>query len=208
MTISNYDDMSRFELDVLKEIGSIGTGNAATALSQMLNRKIEMGLPEVKIMDYNKAISELGGPETVVAGVLVHLSGEVNGIMLYLQRLDFINIVLESLVGKKINDFMYLDEMGISALIEAGNIIISSYVNAISTLTGITINLSVPGISVNMLGGIMNVPMAEYGYETDKLMTIGGTFICDGKEVYSNLILLPDIKSLNYLMKKLGVKSE
>ena len=95
-----------------------------------------------------------------------------------------------------------------SALIEIGNIIISSYINAISTLTGITINLSVPSASVNMLGAILSVPMIEYGYETDKLMTIGGSFICEGEEVYSNLILLPDVHSLNFLMEKLGVAGE
>ena len=208
MAISRYEDINSFGIDVLKEIGSIGTGNAATALSKVLSRKIKMTLPEVKILDFNKAIYELGGPETIVVGILVNLHGEINGMMLYLQKLDFINVVLESLLGKKINDFMDLDEIEKSALIEVGNIIISSYVSAISSLTGITINLSVPEVSVNMLGGIMNVPMAEYGYETDKLMTIGGAFSCDGQELYSNLILMPEIESLDFLMKKLGVSCE
>lgn len=208
MSISKYEDIDSFGLDVLKEIGSIGTGNAATALSKVLSKKIEMTLPQVKILDFNKAIYELGGPETIVAGVLVQLYGEVNGMMLYLQKLDFINIILESLMGKRINDYMDLDEIERSALIEVSNIIISSYVNAISSLTGITINLSVPDVCVNMLGGIMNAPIAQYGYETDKLMTIGGAFSCDGRELYSNLILMPEIGSLNFLMKKLGVASE
>ncbi len=203
--IEKYEDMNRFAMDALKEIGSIGTGNAATALSQVLSRKIEMTLPEVKIMGYNRAIKELGGAETPVAGVLVQLSGEVNGIMLFLLNMEFIKVILRSSIGKEIEDFSDLGELEMSALIEIGNIIISSYINAISTLTGITINLSVPGSSISMLGAILSVPMIEYGYETDKLMTIGGSFICEGEEVYSNLILLPDIASLNFLMQKLGV---
>ena len=203
--IEKYEDMNRLAMDALKEIGSIGTGNAATALSQVLSQKIEMTLPEVKIMGYNRAIKELGGAETPVAGVLVKLSGEVNGIMLFLQSMEFIKVILKSSIGKEIEDFSELGELEMSALIEIGNIIISSYINAISTLTGITINLSVPGSSINMLGAILSVPMIEYGYETDKLMTIGGSFICEGEEVYSNLILLPDIASLNFLMQKLGV---
>lgn len=206
--IERYEDMNRLAMDALKEIGSIGTGNAATALSQVLSQKIEMTLPEVKIMGYNRAIKELGGAETPVAGVLVKLSGEVNGIMLFLQSMDFIKVILKSSIGKEIEDFSELGELEMSALIEIGNIIISSYINAISTLTGITINLSVPGSSINMLGAILSVPMIEYGYETDKLMTIGGSFICEGEEVYSNLILLPDIASLNFLMQKLGVAYE
>jgi chemotaxis protein CheC len=208
MAISKYEDINSFGLDVLKEIGSIGTGNAATALSKVLSKKVKMTLPEVKIVGFNKAIYELGGPETIVAGVLVHLSGEIKGMMLYMQELNSINTVLECLLGKKIDNFMELNEIETSALIEVGNIIISSYVSAISSLTGITISLSVPEVSVNMLGGIMNVPIAEYGYQTDKLLMIGGNFSCEGQDLYSNLILMPEIESLNFLMEKLGVSCE
>ncbi|MCQ4726596.1 chemotaxis protein CheC [Anaerotignum faecicola] len=209
MTIKKYEDMDSFELDVLREIGSIGTGNAATALSSVLSQKIEMSLPEVKIMDYNKAIKEMGGAERIVCGELVAFSGEINGIMLYMQDMDLINVVLEKLLnGRRINDYMELNELDTSALIEIGNIIISSYINAISTLTGISVHLSVPAICTNMLGAIVSVPMAEYGYESDKIMTIGGNFKCNGKEVYSRLLMLPDMKSLDFLMKKLGVESE
>ena len=85
---------------------------------------------------------------------------------------------------------------------------ISSYISAISKLTGININLSVPVMSVNMLGAIISVPMVELGYQTDKIMTINGKFFVDDKEVYSNLLLMPDVESLNYLLKKLGVLDE
>ena len=208
MSILKYEDINNFELDILKELGSIGTGNAATALSGVLSKTVKMSLPEVKIMDFNKAIYEFGGPETVVAGVLVNFSGEIKGMMLYIQELNSTNTVLECLLGKNIDNFMDLDDIEISALIEVGNIIISSYMSAISSLTGIKINLSVPEVSVNMLGGIMNVPIAEYGYKTDKLMTIGGKFMYEEQEICSNLILMPEVESLNYLIKKLGVSCE
>lgn len=207
MTLKKYEDMGNLGMDVMREIGSIGTGNAATALSEVLSQKIKMSLPEVRILGFNEAIKEMGGPESIVAGVLVAMSGEINGIMLYIQRLDFINIVLERLLSKKIENYSELQPLEVSALVEIGNIIISSYVSAISKLTGITINLSVPSISVNMLGAILSVPMAEFGHETDKIMTIDGKFVCNEKEVFSNLLLLPDIKSLNELLKKLGVEN-
>ena len=207
MTIKKYEDLNNLELDVLREIGSIGTGNAATALSSVLSKKIEMTIPEVKIQGYNEAIASMGGPENIVAGVLVRLSGEINGIMLYIQRLDFINLVLDSLLTEQINDYSELGQIEVSALVEMGNIIISSYMNAISSLTNMSITLSVPDICINMLGGILTVPMAEYGYETDKLMSVDGTFLYDGKEIYSNLLLLPDVNSLNILLKKLGVEN-
>lgn len=206
--MKKFEEMSNMEFDVLREIGSIGTGNAATALSQVLSRKIEMTLPQVEIMEYNDAINRLGGPESIVAGVLVKMSGDINGIMLYLQRLDFINLVLEKYLSEKITDFNQLNEMAISAAVEIGNIIISSYISAISKLADISIQLSVPAISVNMLGAILSVPMIEYGHQTDKIMTVDGKFICDDQAVYSHLLMVPEVKSLNYLMEKLGVHNE
>lgn len=208
MDITNYDQMNSMELDVLREIGSIGTGNAATALSSLLNTKVSMELPEVAIMDYNEAILKMGGPERIVAGVMSRIKGEIDGIMLYTQELDAINMMLEGVLGKKIENFFEMSELEVSAIIEVGNIIISSYTNALTTLADMKTSLSVPGISINMLGGILTVPMAEYGYETNKILTIGGKLSMGEKELKSNLILLPDLKSLNHIFEKLGIKND
>lgn len=207
MKIRKYEEMNNLEIDVIREIGSIGTGNAATALSQVLTREIKMTTPDVKILGYNEAIKILGNPEEVVAAVLVKMSGEINGLMLFILKLDFINEVIEHLLSKKVEDYAQLNIMEISALEEIGNIIISSYINALSSLTDVTINLSVPNIAVNMLGGILSVPMVEFGYITDKLMIITGKFLVDKKVLNSDLLLLPDIESLNFLMEKLGIKN-
>ena len=100
---------------------------------------------------------------------------------------------------------MELDEIGYSALVEVGNIIICSYVNAFSKLVGVDINLSVPSATVNMLGGILTVPIAEYGYETDKLMYFNADFLMEGQKLPGWLLMLPDIRSLNDILEKLGV---
>lgn len=208
MRINRYEDMNFLELDVIKEIGSIGTGNAATALSEMLSKETKMMLPDVAILGYNDAIKLIGDPEEIVAAVLVQMSGEINGIMLFILKLDFINEVLRSVLQKEISDYMQLNVMESSALEEIGNIIISSYINALSKLTDVSIKLSIPSMAVNMLGGILSVPMAEFGYITDKLMIIRGKFIVGGKQLDSNLLMMPEIESLNYLMEKLGVGNE
>ena len=80
MKIKNYDELTALEIDTLREVGSIGTGNAATSLSQMLGCEVRITLPEVRIMGYNEAIDWIGGPEAITAGVLVGISGEVNGL--------------------------------------------------------------------------------------------------------------------------------
>ncbi|ADL05970.1 chemotaxis protein CheC [Lacrimispora saccharolytica] len=205
MKITRYDEMNSLGLDLIREIGSIGTGNAATALSSLLGKTVRMTLPDVKILGYNEAIKYLGDPEEIVAAILVKMTGEINGLMLFILKLDFINEVLTSVMQQNIEDYYQLNVLETSALEEIGNIIISSYVNAMSSLSDVTINLSVPDIAVNMLGGILSVPMVEFGYQTDKMMMISGQFVIGGKVLHSDLLMMPDIQSLNFLMEKLGI---
>ena len=205
MNIRSFDELTSMEIDTLREIGSIGTGNAATAMSTMLGREVRITLPEVRIMGYNEAIEWIGGPETVTAGVLVRMSGQLNGIMLAVQQLDFVNLVLESMLGSTIENYENLDDLRKSTLVEVGNIAISTFINALSGLSGVSVELTVPAFAVDMQGAILAVPMAEYGGMSDYLMTIGGNFVCDNKTVPCRLLLSPDIRSLNYLLKKLGV---
>ena len=205
MKIKNYDELNSLEIDTLREIGSIGTGNAATALSQLLQKEVRITMPEVRIMGYNEAIEWIGGAEEITAGVLMRLGGEINGIMLSVQQIDFVNLVMESVLGRSVKDYMELHEMECSALIEVGNIMISTFINALSGLAEIGVNLTVPAFTVDMQGAIMTVPRAEFGGQSDYIMTIGGNFVCDNKQVPCRLLLSPDVRSLNFLLRKLGV---
>lgn len=203
--MKTYEELDGLELDTIREIGSIGTGNAATALSSMLESEVRISVPEVQIMGYNEAIDWIGGPEVITAGVLVQLSGEINGIMLSVQQMDFVNLVLERMAGRRVAGYEELTELDRSALAEVGNIMISTFINALSGLADITTRLTVPAFAVDMQGAILTVPMAEFGGQSDYIMTIGADFLCDGQKVPCRLLLSPDIRSLNFLLKKLGV---
>ena len=205
MNIKSFDQLTSMEIDTQREIATILTVNPATAMSTMLVRQVRITLPEVRIMGYNEAIEWIGGPETVTAGVLVRMSGQMNGIMLAVQQLDFVNLVLGSMLGTTIENYENLDELRKSTLVEVGNIAISTFINALAGLSGISVDLTVPAFAVDMQGAILAVPMAEYGGMSDYLMTIGGNFVCDNKTVPCRLLLSPDIRSLNFLLKKLGV---
>ena len=205
MEIKNYDELNSLQLDTLREVGSIGTGKAATALSTMLGREVRITMPEVRIMEYNEAIEWIGGPEEITAGVLVKLRGQFNGIMLSVQQLDFVNLILDHILERKIMEYSELMELENSLLIETGNILISTFIGALSDLAELDIRLTVPAFTVDMQGAILAVPMAEYGGQSDYIMTIGGNFICNGKEVPCRLLLSPDVRSLNVLLRKLGV---
>ena len=202
MKINRYEDMNLQELDVMKEIGSIGTSHAATALSQLLQREVRITIPKVKILGYNGAVKRIGQEEEIVGATLVQMSGDLDGLMLFLYDFHFAKRLLKKLLEKEYEDFSKMDDMAFSALKEVGNIIICSYINAFSQLVGVDINLSVPS---SMLGGILTVPMVEFGYESDKLMYCNADFLVDGKSIPSWLLMLPDIHSLNTILGKLGV---
>lgn len=197
--------MNLQELDVMREIGSIGTSHAATSLSKMLQKEIRITIPQVNILGYEEAVDRIGDMEQIVAATLVKMSGDVDGLMLFLFNLDFANTVLEKMMGESYKGFEEMDELARSALTEIGNIIICSYINAFSQLVNVDIELSVPSATMNMLGAILTVPIAEYGYETDKLMYCNADFVMDGKQLSDWLLMLPDIRSLNDILDKLGV---
>lgn len=206
MAIHKYDELGEQQMDVFREIGSIGNGNAVTALSGLLSEKISMEMPEVDILEFNQAQKKIGDPEEIVGAVLVELSGELSGIMMLILKERFIKQIVGKVLSGKIEDLLAMGEMEQSLLVEIGNIMLSAYVNALYSLTNIQINLSVPQMAVNMLGGILSLPMAMMGIESDKLMMISGRFFMNGEEMDNDILLLPDIKSLNTLLKKLGVE--
>lgn len=205
MAITRYEDMNDMKIDVLKEMGSIGGGNAATALSSMLNAKVNMSLPRAEILGFNEALERLGHPEDLIAAVFVELTGEIQGIMLFIVPQDFSDEVLFRMLGKTRVELLEMEEIDSSVITEIGNIVISSYVTALSSLTNVEVELSVPQFTVNMLGGVMSLPMAMMGQHSDRIMMVTGEFRIDGKALNSGMLLLPDVESLNILMKKLGV---
>ena len=178
------------------------------ALSGLLGCEVRITMPEVRIMGYNEAIDWIGGPEAITAGVLVRLDGELKGIMLSVQQLEFVDLVLSRTVGRTVDDYNQLDELDRSALVEVGNIMISTFINALSGLADLRVSLTVPAFAVDMQGAILAVPMAEYGGQSDYIMTIGADFVCNHQAVPCRLLLSPDMGSLNYLLKKLGVSDD
>ena len=149
-------------IDVLKEIGNIGAGNAATSLSQMLSKRIDMNVPEVKILKYEDIIESIGGAENVIVGILVSFFGDIDGVILFLLKKEFVHLILNSLMGTELSKFEDITEMEMSALSEIGNIMVSSYVNSIASLTNMTIDITVPGLNIDMAGALLDSVTAEF----------------------------------------------
>jgi chemotaxis protein CheC len=206
MTIQDLGQLNEMHIDVLKEIGNIGAGNAATSLSQMLNRPVDMVTPTVRILDISEADKALGGPETPVVAILVELSGDITGIMMFVIGQDFTQSLLEALLGESKPSFAQLTEMDYSALSEIGNIMIGSYANSIATLSNLEIKISVPAVTADMVGALLTVPAAEMGSVSDKIIFIEDDFLSANSTISANMMLIPDIGSLNKLMNSLGIE--
>lgn len=199
-------------LDVLKEIGNIGTGNAATALSTMMNRKVDMVVPKVQILAYSELAALLGGPEKLTLGIMIDVEGDLQGMIMFLLEQDFTHEVVNALLGTNIDSFEHMTEMDLSVVQEIGNILSASYLNSIAMMTGLMLEISVPAISVDMAGAILSVPAIKYGEIGDEVLLIEGGFIGgEGSisdehiEVGTKLLMILEDQSLKLLMEKLGV---
>ena len=205
MALKNYDDLDAMQLDVLKEIGNIGSGNATTALSQMLNTLVDIEVPIVEILDFQQAIDAAGGPEKIIAGILVGIKGDVDGMIMFLFEKELVSVITSTFFGHEVNNLIDIDEGERSALHEIGNIMASSYVNAISQLANMFIEVDVPYMAVDMLGAIMSAPASQMGQMGDKLLYIDNNIVLGNINVRSKMLLLPTINSLGNLLGKLGV---
>ncbi|MBU5293273.1 chemotaxis protein CheC [Anaerosalibacter bizertensis] len=197
-------DVDDITIDVLKELGNIGSGNAATALATLISKKVDMDVPQVKILDFKDVPKILGGEEVPVVGIYFEMSGEIIGNIMFVLSLESGKNLTNILFNKK-NNSMELDEMDMSALSEIGNILASSYINSLSALTGLKLTISVPSLATDMAGAILSVPAIQYGYIADHVLFIETQFQEGDKKVTGNLFMIPEIDSFKKLLKSLGV---
>lgn len=205
MAIQNVEQLQDMHLDVLKEIGNIGSGNAASSLSELIQCNTDITVPSVKMLDFSEAVNFLGGPENVAIGMLVGIKGDITGMMLYILQHSFASKLTSILFGSEIEDLTNMNEMETSFISEVGNIMAASYVNALSQLTGMTIDISVPNMTVDMVGAILSVPAVEFAQVGNKVLFIDDGFVIGDGEIKSNMILVPEMQSLETLFTRLGV---
>lgn len=198
------ESLNDTHIDILREIGNIGAGNATTALSKMLNKQVDMNVPEVKIMDFGEVASTLGGEETKVVGILLKLSGDIDGMMMFVLEFNAAKKLINILTGDqgKTSD---LNDLEHSAMQEIGNILTGSYLTSLSSLTNLTIKPSVPNLTIDMAGAVLSVPAIEFGKVGDKVLFIETGFKEAENDVTGYYILIPDVPSFKILLESLGV---
>ena len=200
-----FNDMTNEYMDVLKEIGNIGAGNATTALASMLQQKVDMKVPKVDLMEFKEVGLFLGGEDSIMAGVYLLVEGDINGSMMFLSHKKAAkHMVNQLLMGMGHPEEDEFDEMELSALKELGNIMTGSYLNALSDLTRLKIFPSVPEIKIDMAGAILSAPAIEFATLGDKILMIQTNFT-DELDIDGYFILVPDLDSYDKIMKALGM---
>ncbi len=204
----DLDNLNTIQYDVLKELGNIGAGNATTALSKMINSKIDMSVPKVNLLGFSELAEAMGNAETVMAGILLLLEGDVDGMMMFLLEVDSARALVNTLLGKPNDESQAgsvdFDEMEFSALREIGNIITGSYLSALSDLTRLTIVSSVPSLQIDMAEAILSIPAIEFSKIGDKVLLIQTQF--DNESMINGyFVLVPELDSYDKILGSLGL---
>ena len=200
----DLDNMDNMYIDVLKELGNIGAGNATTSLSQMLQIKVDMKVPKVELLSFHEVGEAMGGEELVMAGIYLLVEGDITGSMMFLLQKKSAGVLVSHLMGMPVSDEENFSEMEMSALKEIGNIITDSYLNALSSLTNLKIFPSIPDLCIDMAGAILSVPAIEFGIMGDKILLIETAFT-DDSELNGYFILIPDLQSYDKILGALGM---
>ncbi|MEK4424450.1 chemotaxis protein CheC [Solibacillus sp. FSL K6-1523] len=208
------DKINSIHLDVLKEIGNIGAAHAATALSDLLQKKIDMRVPNVEMVSFNDMMELAGGSENVVVGIFLRIEGDAEGSMFFILPIEQANRFIRRLIHDESFDFYApsVPELGLSAMQEMGNILSGSYLSALSDFTGLKIYPTVPGLSVDMFGAIISIGLIELSQVSDTVIVINTAIfeedIKDEEAVRGNFFLLPNPESFEAIFKALGVPIE
>lgn len=203
--------ITSLHLDVLKEIGNIGAAHAATALSALLNRKIDMHVPSVQTVSFNEMMELAGGAEEVVVGIFLRIEGDADGSMFFILPVEQANHFIRGLIHDDTFDVCQppVSELGLSAMQEMGNILSGSYLSALSDFTGLKLYPTVPGLSIDMFGAIISIGLIDLSYVTDQVIVINTSIFEGGKgarqALKGNFFLLPDPQTFMKIFKALGV---
>ena len=197
------EKMSDEYFDILKELGNIGAGNATTALAQMMQCKVDMSVPQVRLLEFKEMGEIMGGAEIIMAGIYLGIEGDITGSIMFLLEKQAARHLVNKLMGMEITGDEF-SEMEYSALKEVGNIITGAYLNSLSGLTNLVIYPSVPDLTVDMAGAILSVPAIQFGELGDKMLLIQTQFF-DEMVLDGYFILVPDLHSYGKILSALGI---
>lgn len=199
------EQMDNTQLDILTEIGTIGAGNATTSLSVLLNSRLSMKMPKVSFMNFDEFVESIGGAENVIAGVMSNITGEIEGFILFAMDIRDAHRLVNRLRGIDLSKEEMFSDFDLSAVKEIGNILISSYLSSIETLTGLAIRPSNPMMSIDMAGAILSFPAIVNSREHDEVLRIESEFEGEDLSIEGHMMVIADTDSYMAIRTRLGI---
>ncbi|OBZ18362.1 CheY-P-specific phosphatase CheC [Bacillus sp. FJAT-27264] len=200
-----FKNFKDFKMDVLKEVGNIGAGNAATALSQLLGKPIDMAVPKVQLLNFEEITEKVGGAEELVYAVFLRVEGDAPGNLFFILTPEAAVNLLSRVAGIELSGAEELGEMELSALNEIGNILAGSYLSSLADFTSLTMYPTVPALAMDMAGAILGYGLLQFGQMGDDALLIDTTFLEGQNEIEGQFFLIPDPESFPKIFKSLGV---
>lgn len=201
-----YENLSDIHLDVMREIGNIGAGNACTALSVLLGTMIDMSVPKIQLLGFEDTSNYLGGPDTEILGLKIDVTDDLKGMMFHIVNKKFAERIINTFYEKKIDSLANIDEMDASVISEMGNITSGAYANSIASLTGLFVNIGTPEQKTSTVADVLRIPLEAFAESGDKILVVDEQFIIDKEQITSNMLLVLEPDSQKKLFEKLGVQ--
>jgi len=202
---NKFNQLKDLQLDLLREVGNIGAGHAATALSNLIQKPIDMNVPKVKIVPFSEIEDFLGGADQVVVGIFLRIEGDVPGNMFFIMTLESANKLLHDMLGREMSSTDSFSEMEYSALNEIGNILAGSYLSSLADFTNLKLAPTVPAITIDLVGSILSFGLIQISQISDVAIVIDTHFIEGHRHVEGHFFLIPDPESFCTLFNSLGV---
>jgi chemotaxis protein CheC len=194
--LTQYTDL---QLDALRELANVGSGTASTALSSMLGRSVDISVPHAYVLSMADAVSAVGDPEAEATGVVLGVIGDMPASVLLLfspkdaaQMCDLLGVEAGT-------------EIGESALMEIGNIMGASYLNALGSMTGMALEPTPPAVATDMLGAIVQTVLAERAGAGDIALLLDSQLVVEDSDASVSFLLVPDAGGVDQLLARLGL---
>jgi chemotaxis protein CheC len=201
----NLDELTPAQLDALKEVGNIGAGHGATALSQLLGKKVHITVPKANILPLSEIPKLVGDPNTLVAGLTLSVLGDATGKIVLLFPRDSALHLADLLLKQEVGTSKILTEMGHSAIKEAGNILTGAYLSALNEFLGMLLLISVPTLIFDMAGALL-ATITQGMEDVTKVICIETKFTDMNEVIGGYFILVPDSISLRAIFQAIKVK--
>lgn len=198
-------DLTELQLDALREVGNVGASHAATALSQLLDRPLELEVPQIEVVSVTDIATLYGGPERLVAVVYCGMEGDVGGAVLFVAGDQTALALVDLMHGRPVGSSRELGEDGTKVFRHAGSILISAYLAAIARMADLEVLPSPPAFGFDMAGALLEDAIVEVGGGAAEALLVRTSFIDEGQAIEAGLFFIPEPESLEVILGKLGL---